>query len=154
VVLLGVFIAAVLLVSRWHGLRSLIGLASLLRSSCSSSCLRSWPAQSAARRAGRRDGGDDRHALHDHGVNEMTTAAVIGTAASLILTDRARARLHQERKITGFASDDAVFARFAIEGLDLQGLVLAGLIIAALGVLDDVTVSQASTVFALHDTEP
>jgi uncharacterized membrane protein len=55
-------------------------------------------------------------------------------------------------RITGFASDDAVFARFAVEGLDLQGLVLAGLIIAALGVLDDVTISQASTVFALHDT--
>jgi uncharacterized membrane protein len=56
-------------------------------------------------------------------------------------------------RITGFASDDAVFARFAVDGLDLQGLVLAGLIIAALGVLDDVTVSQASTVFVLHDTD-
>jgi uncharacterized membrane protein len=47
-----------------------------------------------------------------------------------------------------------VLARLAVDGLDLQGLVLAGLIIAALGVLDDVTISQASTVFALHQTDP
>jgi hypothetical protein len=40
-----------------------------------------------------------------------------------------------------------------VAGLDLKGLILAGLTIAALGVLDDVTVSQASTVFALHDTD-
>jgi amino acid transporter len=56
--------------------------------------------------------------------------------------------------ITGFGSEEAVLARFAVAGLDLQGLVLAGLIIATLGVLDDVTISQASTVFALHDTDP
>jgi uncharacterized membrane protein len=32
--------------------------------------------------------------------------------------------------------------------------VLAGLIVAALGVLDDVTVSQASTVFTVHEADP
>jgi uncharacterized membrane protein len=59
----------------------------------------------------------------------------------------------EQGKVTGFASEEAALARFAVEGLDLQGLVLAGLIIAALGVLDDVTVSQASTVFAIHDAD-
>ena len=34
--------------------------------------------------------------------------------------------------------------------LSLQGLLLAGMVIGALGVLDDVTVSQASTVLALR----
>jgi uncharacterized membrane protein len=35
--------------------------------------------------------------------------------------------------------------------LNLQGLLLAGIIIGALGVLDDITVSQSAVVFALHD---
>jgi len=151
--LLGIFIAAVLLISRWHGLRALIGLgASLLIVvqfivpailAGSSPPLVALVGAMAVMIV----------TLYlTHGLNEMTTAAVIGTAASLILTIGLALVFINEGKITGFASDDAVFARFAIEGLDLQGLVLAGLIIAALGVLDDVTVSQASTVFALHDT--
>ena len=39
-------------------------------------------------------------------------------------------------------------------GLSIQGLVLAGMVIGALGVLDDVTVSQASTVMALRRANP
>ncbi|MEX0952522.1 MAG: YibE/F family protein [Nitriliruptoraceae bacterium] len=150
--LVGIFIAAVLLVSRWHGLRALIGLgASLLIVvqfivpailAGSSPPLVALVGAMAVMIV---------TLYMTHGLNEMTTAAVIGTAASLILTIGLALVFIGEGKITGFASDDAVFARFAIEGLDLQGLVLAGLIIAALGVLDDVTVSQASTVFALHD---
>jgi uncharacterized membrane protein len=88
-----------------------------------------------------------------HGVNEMTTAAVVGTATALVFTILLALAFIDLGRITGLASDDAVYARFNVEGLDLRGLVLAGLIIAALGVLDDVTVSQASTVFALHDTD-
>ncbi|MBW3664930.1 MAG: YibE/F family protein [Actinobacteria bacterium] len=89
-----------------------------------------------------------------HGVNEMTTAAVLGTTAALTLTIALATLFIDLGKLTGFASEEANLARFAIEGLDLKGLVLAGLIIAALGVLDDVTVTQASTVFALHDANP
>lgn len=42
----------------------------------------------------------------------------------------------------------------AVHGVNLRGLVLAGLVVGALGVLDDVTVSQASTVFAVYDADP
>jgi uncharacterized membrane protein len=38
--------------------------------------------------------------------------------------------------------------------MSLQGLVLAGMVIGALGVLSDVTVSQASTVLALRRADP
>jgi uncharacterized membrane protein len=38
--------------------------------------------------------------------------------------------------------------------LSLEGLVLAGIVVGALGVLDDVTVSQASTVLALRRANP
>jgi uncharacterized membrane protein len=149
------FVAAVLAVGRWHGFRSLLGLGlSLLlviRFVVPAILVGHDPALVALVGA---------MAVMvvtlylSHGVNEMTTSAIVGTAAALLLTVGLGLLFIDRAKITGFASDDAQFARFAVEGLDLRGLVLAGLIIAALGVLDDVTVSQASTVFALHDTDP
>lgn len=89
-----------------------------------------------------------------HGLTVKTTAALVGTAAALSLTAFLGYVFVGFAQLTGFASEEASLARFAVEGLDVRGLVLAGLVIAALGVLDDVTVSQASTVFAVHDANP
>ena len=153
-VLIGLFVAAVLVIGRWHGLRSLLGLAASLVIVVQFIV----PAILSGRNP-------PLVALVGamaimivtlyltHGVNEMTTSAVVGTAIALTATVGIALLFINRGKITGFASDDAVFARFAVEGLDLRGLVLAGLIVATLGVLDDVTISQASTVFALHDTD-
>lgn len=152
--LLALFVVTVLAISGWHGLRALLGLGLSL----AIVVLFVVPAIIAGT-------SPPLVALVGamaimlvtlyltHGVNEMTTSAIVGTGGALVLTVTLGTFFVERSKITGFASDDAVFARFAVEGLDLQGLVLAGLIIAALGVLDDVTVSQASTVFALHDTD-
>ncbi|TVR27081.1 MAG: YibE/F family protein [Nitriliruptor sp.] len=151
--LLALFVVTVLVISRWHGFRSLLGLgislAIVVRFVVPAIIAGTSPPVVALVGA---------MAVMivtlylAHGVNEMTTSAIVGTAAALVLTVLLGMFFIDRARITGFASDDAVFARFAVEGLDLQGLVLAGLIIAALGVLDDVTISQASTVFALHDT--
>jgi uncharacterized membrane protein len=89
-----------------------------------------------------------------HGLNAMTTAAAVGTLGALVTTVVIALVAIDGTRITGFASEDAVYARFALGELDLRGLVLAGLIVAALGVLDDVTVSQASTVFTVHEADP
>jgi YibE/F-like protein len=56
--------------------------------------------------------------------------------------------------LTGLASEDALNASFAVGGLSLRGLLLAGIILGGLGVLDDVTVSQASLVFELRRADP
>lgn len=153
--LVALFVVTVLAVSRWHGLRSLAGLAISL-------VIIAWfvvPAILAGR-------SPFLVALFGalavmvatlyltHGVNERTTSAVIGTAFALAVTIVLGLVFIDATALTGFASEEANLARFSVEGLDLQGLVLAGLIIAALGVLDDVTVSQASTVFAIHDADP
>jgi uncharacterized membrane protein len=42
--------------------------------------------------------------------------------------------------------EEAVFLQVSGADLSLEGMLLAGMVIGALGVLDDVTVSQASTV--------
>lgn len=153
--LLGVFVAVVLLVSRWHGFRSLVGLGLSL--------LVITKFVVPAILAGRNPAlvalvGAVAVMLVTlylaHGVTQQTTAAVVGTAAALGTTILLGLYFIDRAALTGYASEEATFARFAVEGLDLRGLVLAGLIIGALGVLDDVTVSQASTVFTLHDTDP
>lgn len=89
-----------------------------------------------------------------HGISVQTTSAVIGTTVALVVTVGLGLVFIDQAALTGFSSEEANFARVALGDLDLRGLVLAGLIIATLGVLDDVTVSQASTVYALHDTDP
>jgi uncharacterized membrane protein len=153
-VLVGLFIVAVLVISRWHGLRSLIGLGLSLLIIVRFIVPAILAGQSPPLVALVGAVAVMIVTLYlTHGINEMTTAAVIGTSASLGLTVLLGMFFVDRGRITGYASDDAVFARFQIEGLDLQGLVLAGLIIAALGVLDDVTISQSSTVFAIHDTD-
>jgi uncharacterized membrane protein len=53
-------------------------------------------------------------------------------------------------EITGFSGEESILLFSGTSGLSLQGLVVAGMVIGALGVLDDVTVSQASTVLALR----
>jgi uncharacterized membrane protein len=153
--LLALFVGGVLLVGRWRGLRALVGLALSL-----------WIVVAfmlPAILAGSRPpvvalvGGTAIMLVTlylSHGLNRMTTAAAVGTLGALVVTVVIALVAIDATRITGFASEEAVFARFALGELDLAGIVLAGLIVAALGVLDDVTVSQASTVFTLHDADP
>ncbi len=89
-----------------------------------------------------------------HGINPLTGAAIVGTTAALGVTILLGIWFIDLAHLTGYSSEDATMLRFSVPGIDPKGLVLAGLIIAALGVLDDVTVSQASTVFALRRANP
>lgn len=149
------FVGGVLMVGRWRGLRALAGLAISL-----------WVVIGFMVPAILSGSSPPVVALVggtaillvtlylSHGLNPMTTAAAVGTLGALVVTVVIALVAIDGTRITGFASEDAVFARFAIGELDLRGLVLAGLIVAALGVLDDVTVSQASTVFTVHEADP
>jgi uncharacterized membrane protein len=56
--------------------------------------------------------------------------------------------------LTGFASEEATLLGASQGGLSIRDLLVAGMVIGALGVLDDVTVSQASTVMALRAASP
>src|SRR5215208_2294795 len=89
-----------------------------------------------------------------HGTGPKTTAAVVGTALALGLTAALSIAFVAAASLTGLTSEDAQFASFAVGGLSLRGLLLAGIIIGGLGVLDDVTMSQASLVTELHQANP
>ena len=89
-----------------------------------------------------------------HGTGPKTTAAVVGTALALGLTAALAIAFVTAASLTGLASEEAQNANFAVGGLSLRGLLLAGIIIGGLGVLDDVTMSQASLVAELHHANP
>ena len=84
-----------------------------------------------------------------HGVTVHTSVAVAGTLASLVLTGVLGAVFTSLLGLTGLGSDDSAALAVNIGSLDLRGLLLAGIVIGALGVLDDVTVTQAVTVAEL-----
>ncbi|HEY7598384.1 MAG TPA: YibE/F family protein, partial [Candidatus Limnocylindrales bacterium] len=89
-----------------------------------------------------------------HGWGPKSLAALLGTAASLILTALLALLFTDLTHLTGLSSEEAVFLQIGAADVSLQGLLLAGIVIGALGVLDDVTISQASTVLALRRANP
>jgi uncharacterized membrane protein len=89
-----------------------------------------------------------------HGLNLRTTTAVVGTLASLALIGLLAVVFVAATHLTGLASEEAVFLEAASARINIQGLLLGGIIIGSLGVLDDVTVTQASAVWELHQANP
>jgi uncharacterized membrane protein len=89
-----------------------------------------------------------------HGLGAKTVAACLGTATALLLTLGLADLFTDLAHLTGLASEEAIFLRTTTGDLSVQGLLLAGMVIGALGVLDDLTVSQSSTVMALRRANP
>ena len=89
-----------------------------------------------------------------HGGGPKSIAALLGTAASLLLTALLASVFAEAAHLSGFSSEEATYLQLTGADLSLDGLLLAGMVIGALGVLDDVTVSQASTVMALRAANP
>jgi uncharacterized membrane protein len=154
-VLAALFIGAVVAFGRWQGIRSLLGLGlsflvivgfvvpSILRGH--SPVLVAVTGAMAIMLI----------SLYlSHGTGPKTTAAVVGTALALGLTAALAIVFVAASSLTGLASEEALGANFAVGGLSLRGLLLAGIIIGGLGVLDDVTMSQASLVTELHHANP
>jgi uncharacterized membrane protein len=89
-----------------------------------------------------------------HGVNVRTTSAVVGTIASLGITGVLASIAVSAARFTGLGGEETSFLRATSNAIDLRGLLLAGIVIGALGVLDDVTITQSSAVWELHQANP
>ncbi|MGL5827227.1 MAG: YibE/F family protein [Nocardioides sp.] len=89
-----------------------------------------------------------------HGPSVRTTVALLGTLAGVGLTALVGHWAIAGAQISGVADEDggALFARTT--DLDFSGLVLCAVIIAGLGVLNDVTITQASAVWELRAAAP
>ncbi len=89
-----------------------------------------------------------------HGVSARTSSAVLGTVLSLALIGVLGTAFSAATQLTGLDGDTANLIRVLGHGVDARGLLLAGMIIGALGVLDDVTVTQTSAVWELRRANP
>jgi uncharacterized membrane protein len=151
-ILLGIFVLALILVARWKGVRSLLALA------FSFVVVIAYIIP---------------HIIHGedpvrvsiigsmiilvitlyltYGWNIKTHAAVIGILVVLILTGILAWAFVKIALLTGGGSEEALYL-IQVPGITihLRGLLLGGIILGALGVLDDLIITQASAVFELH----
>jgi uncharacterized membrane protein len=89
-----------------------------------------------------------------HGPRTMTSVALLGTLASLGLTLLLGVVFFEVANFSGAISEEAVYVPLVADQVDIRGLLLAGVIIGALGALDDMTITQAATVWQLHSADP
>jgi uncharacterized membrane protein len=89
-----------------------------------------------------------------HGLSAKSLAAILGTTASLLLVALLAHLFTDLTHLTGLASEEPALLQLGGVEVSFEGLLLAGMVIGSLGVLDDVTVSQSSTVIALRAANP
>ncbi|HET8777208.1 MAG TPA: YibE/F family protein, partial [Candidatus Limnocylindria bacterium] len=155
--LLGLFAAAVVVVGGWRGLKSLLALALTLMVVIKlviPLLLRGWdPVPVAVVVA---TGLTVATLLLTEGARRSAYAAIIGTAASLALTALLAAGFTALARFSSLQGSEEVAFLIPLLGasFDPSGLLLAGTIFGALGVLDDVTMTQAATVEQLRQSDP
>lgn len=89
-----------------------------------------------------------------HGLSARTSVAVLGTLISLLLIGVLGSLFIDWAALTGNTDDSTGLIHGLYPSIDMSGLLLAGIIIGSLGVLDDVTVTQTSAVWELHEANP
>ncbi|MFF8916825.1 YibE/F family protein [Streptomyces sp. NPDC015032] len=89
-----------------------------------------------------------------HGLTARTSVAVVGTLISLLLIGLLGSLFIGWASLTGNTDDYTGLIHGLYPHIDMSGLLLAGVIIGSLGVLDDVTVTQTSAVWELHQANP
>ncbi|GGC62141.1 YibE/F family protein [Hoyosella rhizosphaerae] len=149
------FAATVIIVARWRGLRALVGIVlafTILVVFLLPALLDGKPAVPVALVGGALI---LYAALYlAHGVNLRTSSALLGTLASLVLAAVLSWVAIETATLTGLSEEDNNQIQLYLEHISISGLLLAGFIIGSLGVLNDVTITQAATAFELARLEP
>jgi uncharacterized membrane protein len=86
-----------------------------------------------------------------HGFSARTTTALVGTLFGLILIAVLGHVTTKWAHLTGVAAEDDYVLAASAPDLQLTSVVICGIIVAGLGVLNDVTITQASAVWELAD---
>lgn len=90
-----------------------------------------------------------------HGFKPRVFIAFGGTFGAVVVTGVLATIASNSMKLTGFGHDASVYLNFATNGqLDLAGLLLGSIIIGILGVLDDISITQAAVVEELKSANP
>jgi uncharacterized membrane protein len=89
-----------------------------------------------------------------HGPSMRTSAALGGTLVSVGITAAIAWVGADASRLSGVGEEGSGVLAASVPGLDFHGLLVCGLIVAALGVLNDVTITQASSVWELSEAGP
>ncbi|WP_347956640.1 YibE/F family protein [Gordonia aichiensis] len=84
-----------------------------------------------------------------HGWNLRTSAALLGTLASMILAAALSSLAISTMSLTGLSAESTTSLQLYQGTISLNGLLLAGFVIGTIGVLNDVTITQAAATFEL-----
>ncbi|HEX3929530.1 MAG TPA: YibE/F family protein [Nocardioides sp.] len=90
-----------------------------------------------------------------HGVSLRTSTALAGTLVGIGLTALVGTVVIGSAHLTGIADETGgTLSTFAGSSLSFQGLLACSMVLAGLGVLNDVTITQASSVWELRAAAP
>jgi uncharacterized membrane protein len=89
-----------------------------------------------------------------HGFSARTTTALVGTLFGLALVAVLGSVAVSTARLIGLTSEETQRLQLYDPTLDFSALVLAGIVVAGLGVLNDVTITQASAIWQLHEVSP
>ncbi|WP_194817724.1 YibE/F family protein [Nocardia sp. XZ_19_385] len=145
-----VFVVVIVVVARWRGFRALLGLViafAVLVGFMLPAILDGKPAIPVALVAGAA-------ILYAvlylaHGISLRTSSALLGTLASMLLAAVLSWVAIEITHLTGLSEEQNTNVATYIGHVSITGLLLAGFIIGSLGVLNDVTITQASAAFEL-----
>ncbi|MBB2901075.1 putative membrane protein [Kineococcus radiotolerans] len=89
-----------------------------------------------------------------HGLSARTTVAYLGTVAGLLVTAVAAVLAVDGSHLAGLDDESSYTVTVLTGAVDLRGVVLAGTLVAALGLLNDVTITQAAAVWEVRAAAP
>ncbi|QIS16416.1 YibE/F family protein [Nocardia arthritidis] len=144
------FVVVIAIVARWRGLRAVLGLGFaflVLVVFLLPALLDGKPAIPVALVAGA-------VILYAvlylaHGVSLRTSSALLGTLTSMIVAAVLSWVTLKATHLTGLSEEQNTNVATYLQHVSITGLLLAGFIIGSLGVLNDVTITQASAAFEL-----
>jgi len=89
-----------------------------------------------------------------HGISVKTTTALLGTFAGVALVTALAAWAIPGTNLTPLQDETMSQIPSMLPGVDVRGVLLCGMVLAGVGVLNDVTVTQASSVWELRSAAP
>ncbi|WP_187279498.1 YibE/F family protein [Quadrisphaera setariae] len=89
-----------------------------------------------------------------HGFSLRTAAAHLGTVSGLLLVGVAAHVAVGATHLQGLSDEDSAYLGQLTSMSTLRGLVVAGIVLAGVGVLNDVTITQASAVWEVREHAP
>lgn len=89
-----------------------------------------------------------------HGISHRTTAALFGSLFGIVFTAVAGYGITRWLHFTGIAATEDASLAMSVPGLHMNDVLTATIIIAGLGVLNDITVAQASAVWEMRGLNP